>query len=52
MLEIILVCLFALWVLGFFFVHLGSIIHVLLMLIVFGLIFRAIRRNRTTTTGN
>ncbi len=46
MLEALLIALFALWILGFFFAHVGAAIHLLLMLAIFIWILRAIRKNK------
>lgn len=43
MLEAIIVILFIGWLLGFFAFHVGSVIHILLVLLVVAIIFRTVR---------
>ena len=48
MLWAVLVVLVILWALGFFLAHLGSIIHLLLVLAVIALVWNLITGRRTT----
>ena len=47
MLELIIVILVVMWLLGFFVVHIGSLIHVLLVVALIVFILRMLRGSRT-----
>ncbi len=46
MLETIIVILVVLWLLGFFVVHVGSLIHILLVIAIIVVLFRVIQGRR------